>query len=354
MKDNLRRLLVRLAGLLECLALWTSLQGSQEALRREGLLPPRRPQLVRPRALSLSSRVASFELGASCLLRLSRCSVESSYARRRSMPSWLANLSWHAHGTALWALPRLRKLALTLLALPAWSWWTCCSSATSRAWRNVGRRLGMRSRPRIVSILGESGGGKSTIAQALVEGAPRVIVAAPYMKNPYGAIPFSDYEAALDAMLAYRPKTFRIAVATYTPKELAKVCRLAWACAPVLLVIDETATCIPNAAAAPEELRYISQIGRHAGHDEEQPVELIILGQRPANLPPYVRSESKEVYVFPLAWEEDCERVAADFSLPGDVRRQVVERIPRLAKYHRLRLTKRDDGGWDVQEGQGT
>lgn len=212
----------------------------------------------------------------------------------------------------------------------------------------------MRERPRVVLIIGESGGGKSTVARDLVAQSERLIVVAPYMKTPFDTTGFTDYSAAKAALKHFRPKTFRISIAAFTPKELGKICRLAWAVAPVDLLLDETATVIPNAAAAPEELRYVCQIGRHAGHDEEQPVRLIVLGQRPANIPPFCRSEAKEIYIFPLAWESDVERIAEDFSLPAAVREAVLPRIARLPKYHRIRLTKREDGGWDFQEGVGT
>lgn len=214
----------------------------------------------------------------------------------------------------------------------------------------------MREKPRVVVLLGESGGGKSTVAQQLVASSRRLIVVAPYMKTPYDTLGFSSYEAARSAFLAAGPeamKEFRISIAAFTPKELAAVCRLAWALAPVDLVLDETATIIPNASAAPDELRYICQIGRHAGHDEKQPVRLLAIGQRPANLPPYLRAEAKEVYVFALASEKDCARVGEDFSLPRETREAVVPRIAALPKYHRLRLTKKDDGGWAWKEGMG-
>jgi len=202
-----------------------------------------------------------------------------------------------------------------------------------------------------------SGGGKTTVAQALCADEPRVLVAAPYMKNPYGAMAFADYGSAVAALVAAKPKRFRVSIPCFTPKELGRVCRLAWALAPVRLIVDETAACIPNAAAAPIELRYICQIGRHAGRDEEQEVGLTILGQRPTNLPPFCLAESKEVYVFPLDREDDAEKLVSDLSLPysDGTRDRVRDAIPRLARFHRLRLSKREDGtGWDVQEGQGT
>lgn len=207
---------------------------------------------------------------------------------------------------------------------------------------------------RVIVLIGESGGGKTTVAQQLVAKDDRLIVVAPYMKTPYNTMGFTDAEAARAALVTVKPKKFRISVAAFTPKELGKCCRISWATAPGTLVLDETATVIPNAAAAPQELRYVAQIGRHAGHDECQEIRLVVLGQRGPNIPPFVRSEAKEIYLFALADEDDWLNIVSDFSLPGETRKRVLERGPRLPKYHRIRLTKREDGGWDYHEGVGT
>lgn len=211
----------------------------------------------------------------------------------------------------------------------------------------------MQQRPRIVAVIGESGGGKSTVAVQLVAGDPRVLVAAPYMKNPYGALACATYGAAKATLRDVKPKKFRLAVPVYDKKGLAEMCRLAWVVAPVTLVLDETAFYIQNTAAAPEELRYIVQVGRHAGPDEEQPVSLVVLGQVPSNLPTWLRAEAKTVYMFPLSRDEDRVKVGADLGLPRETRELVDARLPTLPKYHRLRLDKQDDGSWTVHEGMG-
>lgn len=219
--------------------------------------------------------------------------------------------------------------------------------------RELRLRLWMEKRRRVVAVIGDSGYGKSTLAVQLVQHDQRVLIAAPYMKNPYGALTFTTYESLKRTLAAHRPKTFRCALPVYDSEELARLCRLAKVVAPVTLVLDETAYVIQNTSAAPEELRFLALVGRHCGHDDNQAVSLVVLGQVPSNLPTWLRAQSKTVYLFNIEREDDRAKVGADLGLPAETRAFVESRLGSLPVGRRLRLDKGDDAKWTVHEGEG-
>jgi hypothetical protein len=177
---------------------------------------------------------------------------------------------------------------------------------------------------RIVGVGGRTGFGKSSLARQLVAAHRRVVILEPSdRKSEYPDTErFYAWPDLLETMRRcgpHGPRQFRVALAcgtTYFPQVL----RLAWACAPCLVVIEEMSkyfgpdiyypardpvTGKVRLVAVPREFVEICERGRHAGRDGAQPVGILGISQAPAFAPRVFRQEMARFYSFRLTAEED-------------------------------------------------
>jgi hypothetical protein len=180
-----------------------------------------------------------------------------------------------------------------------------------------------------------TGCGKSTLCRELMQGRERVIVVEPFSKNSYATMRARDLRE-LRELLGHRPRRFWLSVFVDNPADFARLCALAWAVAPVTLLLDETSMYLPNPFEVPTEFKRICQVGRHAGPDELQPVSVLAIGQRPVNLPPVFRAEVEHWYLFRLNSHADRKLLENDMGLP----REIADSAGQLAPHKYMKVDR--------------
>lgn len=202
--------------------------------------------------------------------------------------------------------------------------------------------------PRLIQVTGKNQNGKSTLVRELLEKmrAERVIIVQPFSKNDYEAKPYAKILHFAQAYRDVRPARFRVKFMLDNEADLEELCRLAWAIAPVTLVLDETAMYLPNPSKVPKSFKYICQLGAHAGPDEGSRVSVIAIGQRPTNLPTVFRAEADDLYTFRLKREADRDTLVEDFGMPPEQ----ADAAGKLPPYHYIKM----DNFGNVSHGQTT
>jgi hypothetical protein len=118
-----------------------------------------------------------------------------------------------------------------------------------------------------------------------------------------------DYEeyplvTALEfAHLIHRHRTrgeFAVRIVPQDPEHFIEIVNFVLACDNLLFVIEESRV-YKRAAQYEEKLVYLARMGGHYGQD------LIMVGQRPQDVPPDVRSQADETYWFNVDEKEDVE-----------------------------------------------
>ena len=202
-------------------------------------------------------------------------------------------------------------------------------------------------KPIVRCVFGKRGSGKTTLARALADDAPRVLAFDPLGEGDWGGRPGWRTTTTRDALkraivAGVAAGAYRIA---YTPDArstdpvteagfLADAARAAQAAyaddgVPLLLVIDEANLAFPvdyARTARCAALRALILQGRHRG------VGLLFVTQRPANIGVDARSQAAETYAFRLALALDKRAVA---ELHPDAER----RLQSLAEFHFLRIS---------------
>lgn len=169
--------------------------------------------------------------------------------------------------------------------------------------------------PRIIGIGGRTGLGKTTLARELVLSRRRVLILeSGSAANEYDAVRITKW-GDLVRLFKNLPRgaSFRVSFAPGS-SYFAAACALAWVMAPCTLVMEEAAKYVGHGQKEPRELVELYERGRHAGPNEDGEVSMIVVTQRPKQIPIGLRAEMDRFYAFRLNEQADRDWLAG---VPG-------------------------------------
>lgn len=181
-----------------------------------------------------------------------------------------------------------------------------------------------------ILIFGKSGSGKSYLAARLLAERHRVFIYDKLHEYTDGVVFYADELDKLAAFWAHvYCGNFRIIFRTKTIDkqkrfiEIDMLSHLVWECGNMTFVIEEFAGyCSAN--YTPDMLGQIVLMGRHRN------IELIGIQQRPFNLNPDIRSQTKEIYLFNTTEPGDLDY------FKGLTRESIADRMDQLKQYEYL------------------